>query len=161
MRIIDWIWRVRGSIPLASPRSSAELFGRLEGLFQERGTTTEIVDGALIFHKENPDSQDKLASFETGRLTLSGGSAPALHYAMSSKPLLWCFIAPLPFLAVALGVPSLKISGYSFAGIFVLLYIAGRFIEQRQAHRLFTRALGDAAAIAAPAAASAEAGVPI
>lgn len=146
MRIIDWIWRVRGSIPLATPRSASEIFARLEPIFRERGTTIEYGPDTLSFRKDNPDSQDKLASFEVGRLHVSGGTAPILHFDMSSRPLFWCFVAPLPFLAVALGVPSLKISGYSFAGIFLALYVAGRWIEQRQAHKLFLAALGTVAA---------------
>ncbi|WP_333572917.1 hypothetical protein [Sphingomonas sp.] len=135
MRAIDWIWHVRGTVPL--PAASASL-SALEPVFEKRGTTLERSPDMLVFHKDNPDSQDKLASFEHGTLRIVPAENGAeLRYDLTSHPLLWCFIAPAPFAALAYAAESMRIPGYSFAGIFAALYIAGRIIEQRQAHRLF------------------------
>ncbi|OAN58584.1 hypothetical protein A7X12_05320 [Sphingomonas sp. TDK1] len=149
MRAIDWIWHVRGSVPLDGQRPQ-DVFDALSPVFAERGTTLQQADGALVFHKDNPDSQDKLASFETGRLEISEAEdGPILRYDLTSHPLLWCFIAPAPFAALAFAVDSLRIQGYSFAGIFAALYLAGRWIEHRNANKLFRSRLAPASVEAA------------
>lgn len=135
MRAIDWIWHVRGEVRLPTPSVSLSV---LAPVFEERGTTLEQRPDRLVFHKDNPDSQDRLASFEHGKLEIvPAENGAALRYDLTSHPLLWCFIAPVPFAALAYAAESMRIPGYSFAGIFAALYIAGRIIEQRQAHRLF------------------------
>lgn len=147
MRLIDWIWHVRGAVPVATPAP----FDALAPVFDERGTTLERAPDALVFRKDNPDAQDKLASFETGRLRLvDDAEGRTLRYDLTSHALLWCFLAPLPFGALGYAVASMRIPAYSFAGIFAALYLAGRWIEQRQAHRLFLRRL-DAAPDGVPA----------
>lgn len=136
LRAIDWIWHVRGSVPLGTGKHDA--FAALAPVFEERGTTLEHGPDTLVFHKDNPDAQDKLASFERGTLQIVDTEhGSALRYDLTSHPLLWCFIAPVPFAALAFAAEAMRIPGYSFAGIFAALYIAGRVIEQRQAHRLF------------------------
>jgi hypothetical protein len=136
LRAIDWIWHVRGSVPLSDPYQNA--FEALEPVFEERGTTLEHGAGTLTFHKDNPDSQDKLASFERGTLQIvETDTGSTLRYDLTSHPLLWCFVAPAPFAALAYAAQPMRIPGYVFAGIFAALYIAGRFIEQRNAHKLF------------------------
>ncbi len=135
MRAIDWIWHVRGTLALPSRPTS---FAALEPVFEERGTTLEHGPDTLVFHKDNPDSQDRLASFEKGRLEIVAAEDGAiLRYDLTSHPLLWCFIAPAPFAALAYAAQPMRIPGYVFAGIFAALYLAGRVIEQRNAHRLF------------------------
>jgi hypothetical protein len=150
LRAIDWIWHVRGT--LALPTRPASLHP-LEPVFEERGTTLERGPDTLVFHKDNPDSQDRLASFEHGTLQLvDTEEGPALRYDLTSHPLLWCFIAPAPFAALAYAAQPMRIPGYVFAGIFAALYLAGRIIEQRNAHKLFReRLLGTDTAEAAPA----------
>jgi hypothetical protein len=150
LRAIDWIWHVRGT--LALPTRPASLHP-LEPVFEERGTTLERGPDTLVFHKDNPDSQDRLASFEHGTLQLvDTEEGPALRYDLTSHPLLWCFIAPAPFAALAYAAQPMRIPGYVFAGIFAALYLAGRIIEQRNAHKLFReRLLGTDTAEAVPA----------
>ncbi|MHA6719442.1 hypothetical protein ACX40Y_08300 [Sphingomonas sp. RS6] len=140
MRWIDWIWHVRGSVPAPAAADAEEAFGRLASLFQERGTTLDRDGNRLRFHKDNPDSQDRFASFTNGQLEFVAGDEPSLRFDLVSHALLWCFVAPLPFALLALLVESLRIPAYSFAGIFAALYVAGRWIEQRQArHALRSR----------------------
>lgn len=148
LRAIDWIWHVRGAVPLTG--THGDPFAQLAPVFEERGTTLEYGTDTLTFHKENPDSQDKLASFEHGTLRIvPAEDGAALRYDLTSHPLLWCFIAPAPFAALAYAAESMRIPGYSFAGIFAVLYVAGRVIEQRQAHRLFRNRLAPADTIPA------------
>ncbi|WP_010543576.1 hypothetical protein [Sphingomonas elodea] len=136
MRWISAIWHVRGSLPIEG--STRDPLSALEPILDERGTTRERTPDTLVFHKDNPDSQDRLASFETGSLVIDrSGDVPLLRYDLTSRPLLWCFFAPAPFAALAFAVQSMRIAGYSFSGIFLALYLAGRWIEHRQAHRLF------------------------
>jgi len=150
LRAIDWIWHVRGTLALPARPTS---FHALEPVFEERGTTLERAPDTLVFHKDNPDSQDKLASFEHGTLQfVETDAGPALRYDLTSHPLLWCFVAPAPFAALAYVAQPMRIPGYVFAGIFAALYLAGRIIEQRNAHKLFReRLLGTDTAEAVPA----------
>lgn len=142
LRLVDFIWHVRGGIPLPRAASSEVIFDRLDPLFHERGTTVERAADTMVFRKDNPDAQDKLASFEVGYLrVLPGADGPVLRYDLTSHPLLWCFLAPLPFIAMALGIKDVRIASYSFAGIFAFLYLCGRVIEQRGAHRLLRNTL--------------------
>lgn len=137
LRWIDRIWHVRGSLPLADSRFAHDPFAALAPVFEQRGTTLERAPGQLVFHKDNPDAQDKLAAFEHGRLSIEpSDDGPVLRYDLTSHPLLWCFLAPIPFAALAFAVQAMRIQGYSFAGIFAALYLAGRWIEQRQVRRL-------------------------
>lgn len=147
-RAIDWIWHVRGSVPLAHRRGQA-VFDALAPVFEQRGTTLDRGIDTLLFHKDNPDAQDKLASFEQGMLRIEDTpDGPVLRYDLTSHPLLWCFVAPAPFAALAFAVQSLRIQGYSFAGIFAALYLAGRWIEHRNARRVFgERLAGTSAAL--------------
>lgn len=151
LRAIDWIWHVRGTLALPGRPIS---LSALEPVFEERGTTLEHGPDTLVFHKDNPDSQDKLASFERGTLQIvDTEDGPALHYDLTSHPLLWCFVAPVPFAALAYAAQPMRIPGYVFAGIFAALYLAGRIIEQRNAHKLFRDRLNgaDTTAAAVPA----------
>lgn len=137
LRLIDRIWHVRGALPLAGSPFTHDPFGALAPIFEERGTTVERTRDQLVFRKDNPDAQDKLASFERGTLWIEASDdGPVLRYDLTSHPLLWCFLAPVPFAALAFAVQAMRIQGYSFAGIFAALYLAGRWIEQRQVRRL-------------------------
>ncbi|MDB5700151.1 MAG: hypothetical protein JWL66_350 [Sphingomonadales bacterium] len=101
-RLINWIWHVRGSVPLAPAQSSADAFDRLDPLFREFGTSHERVSDTLIFRKKNQPAQDKMSIFDSGVLKIEKGSTgPVLRYHLTSRALLFCFLMPLMFLGVA------------------------------------------------------------
>ncbi len=145
LRLIDWIWTVRGSLSLAAGQSGDDAFARLDALFREQGTTRRREGHVLIFHKVNALSQDKLAVFERGELQVVGGpSGSELRYDLKSRALLFCFLAPFFFLGVSAAIETSRISGRVFAGIFTALYIAGRLLEARLVARLFALRLAGA-----------------
>ncbi|WP_443969543.1 hypothetical protein [Sphingobium sp. CR28] len=101
-RFLDWIWHIKGSLPIAPGQSSDEVFDRLSPLFQEINTTHDRTGDTLTFNKWDQAAQDKMSVFDGGTLTIeSGVGAGVLRYHMTSKALLYCFLAPLLFLAIA------------------------------------------------------------
>ncbi|WP_292962217.1 hypothetical protein [Novosphingobium sp. UBA1939] len=102
LRYIDWIWHVRGSVPLPEGQTAGEALDRIEPVFDEVGTAHVRSDAALSFTKKNPASQDPLSVFERGVLRVEG-TAPEgrLRYHLVSRALLACFLAPLLFLGFA------------------------------------------------------------
>jgi hypothetical protein len=212
-RFLEPIWHIHGRIPLAPGQAREEAFARLSPLFQTYGTTHHQVGDTLTFTKKDPAAQDKLAVFSQGVLQIRESAAGAtLHYRLASRPLLYCFLAPLLFLAFAgltigagkldppqeptaaekakeeakaakplpqhwidtmLGAPVPERPGadkakkdaakdkkgdtskkeekedkehsptpaYVFAGIFAVLYLVGRVLEDRLVKRLFRRKL--------------------
>lgn len=101
-RFIDWIWNIRGSLALAPEQSSDEAFGRLDSLFRQIGTSHDRTKDTLIFRKKDPAAQDKMSVFNGGVLQIEKGVAgPVLHYHLTSRALLFCFLAPLLFLSFA------------------------------------------------------------
>lgn len=102
LRLIDWIWRIRGSVPLAPGITGPATFDRLDSLFHERGTTYDRADDRLTFEKKSPGAQDKMSLFERGTLRVQTGKEGArLHFNLYSHTLLLCFLAPLLFLGFA------------------------------------------------------------
>ena len=102
LRFIDWIWHVRGSVTLASEQSSDAVFDRLDPLFRQTGTTRERTDDTLIFHKRDQAAQDKMSIFDGGVLQVEKSLAGlVLRYNLTSRALLFCFLAPLLFLGIA------------------------------------------------------------
>jgi hypothetical protein len=102
LRFIDWIWHIRGSLALAPGQSSYEAFDRLDPLFRVTGTSHERPDGTLIFRKKDPAAQDKMSVFNSGILWIQEGpTGSVLRYELISRALLYCFLAPLLFLAFA------------------------------------------------------------
>jgi hypothetical protein len=102
LRYIDWIWHIRGSLVLAPGQSGNEAFDRLDPLFRETGTSHERTDDTLTFRKKDPAAQDKMSIFDRGVLRIeqdAGGRV--LRYDLTSRALLYCFLAPLLFLAFA------------------------------------------------------------
>lgn len=97
LRFIDWIWRIRGTLPIAPGQSAADAFGKLDGLFQERNTSYRIDGDSLTFTKGASLPQDKMSVFDGGTLRIADG---VLRYDMMSRALLACFLAPLLFFAV-------------------------------------------------------------
>lgn len=102
LRFIDWIWHIRGSLPLAPTQSSDDAFDRLSPLFRQTGTDVERAEDALLFRKKDQDAQDKMSIFDGGVLRVDQGAGGAvLRYHLTSRALLFCFLAPLLFLAIA------------------------------------------------------------
>lgn len=102
LRFIEWIWHIRGSLALTPGQSSDEAFDRLDPLFREPGTSHERTNDTLTFRKKNQGAQDKMSIFDGGVLRIeqdAGGSV--LRYHLTSRALLFCFLAPLLFLAFA------------------------------------------------------------
>jgi hypothetical protein len=101
-RFFDRIWHIRGSVELAPGQSSDEAFDRLDPLFREIGTSHERTGDTLTFRKKNPAAQDKMSIFDGGVLQIEeSAGGPLLNYDLASKALLYCFLAPLLFLALA------------------------------------------------------------
>lgn len=101
-RLIDWIWHIRGSLTLAPEQSSDDAFDRLTPLFRQTGTSHERTDDTLIFRKKDQAAQDKMSVFDGGVLQIEKGmAASVLHYHLTSRALLFCFILPLLFLGFA------------------------------------------------------------
>jgi len=99
---IDWIWCVRGSLALAPRQSIAEAFDRLDPLFQQTGTSHERTENTLTFRKKDQAAQDKMSVFDGGVLQIEAGEAgPVLRYQLTSRILLFCFLAPLLFLGIS------------------------------------------------------------
>lgn len=102
LRFIDWIWHVRGSLALAPGQSSDDAFDRLAPLFRQTGTSHDRKNDTLTFSKKDQAAQDKMSIFDGGALHIERGVAgPVLRYHLVSRALLFCFLAPLFFLAVA------------------------------------------------------------
>jgi len=101
-RFIDWIWHVRGSLALAPEQSSEEAFDRLDPLFRETGTSHERISDTLVFRKKDQAAQDKMSIFDGGVLQIEKGAAGrVLRYHLTSRALLFCFLAPLLFVGIA------------------------------------------------------------
>ncbi len=94
---IDWIWRVRGSVPVDPSDSASDAFGKLDDLLKEKNTTYSMSGDTLAFTKGPQHPQDKMSIFDGGSWTVSNG---VLRYDMTSRALLACFLAPLFFLTV-------------------------------------------------------------
>ncbi|GAB7553450.1 hypothetical protein QUC32_00200 [Novosphingobium resinovorum] len=99
-RFIDWIWHVRGSLPLAPGQSREDAFDRLTPLFFESGTSHERGGDTLTFTKRDQAAQDRMSVFDGGTLRIENGAGGSvLRWHMTSRALLFCFLAPLLFLA--------------------------------------------------------------
>jgi hypothetical protein len=101
-RFLDWIWHIRGSLTLASGQSADEVMTRLVPLFRQTGTSHERTGDTLTFRKKDQAAQDKMSIFDGGVLRIERGPAgPLLRYHLTSRALLFCFLAPLLFLSFA------------------------------------------------------------
>lgn len=102
MRFFDWIWHIRGRLPLQPGQTSEEAFDRLVPMFEEQGTSYQRSDGTLVFSKKDQAAQDQMSIFDGGVLAIEPGEpTPSLTYNLKSRALLACFIAPLIFIAFA------------------------------------------------------------
>jgi len=96
LRYIEWIWRIKGDLPIDPLRSADNVFGKLDDLFQEKDTNYWVEGDTLTFTKKNQLPQDKMSVFDRGTLRAANGM---LHYDLVSRALLACFLAPLLFFA--------------------------------------------------------------
>jgi len=191
LRVIDWIWHVRGRLALAPGQSNEETFDRLDPLFRQAGTSYERTNDTLIFSKKNQAAQDKMSVFDGGALQIDkSGGGRVLRYHLTSRILLFCFLASPLFLGIAqltvfistfekpapheekkhvdrplnpidkaLGAPEpdhskkdhpeddRKLSpkaAYIFSGIFAVLYVVGRILEDRLIKARFRESLLEA-----------------
>jgi hypothetical protein len=102
LRYIDWIWHVRGSLALAPGQMGNDAFDRLDPLFRQTGTSHQRTNDTLTFSKKDHAAQDKMSIFDGGVLRIDKGVAGSvLRYHLISRALLFCFLAPLLFLAIA------------------------------------------------------------
>lgn len=102
LRHIDWIWTIRGSLDLAPGLSNTETFDRLDPLFQEPGTSYTRDNDTLVFTKKDQAAQDKMSVFDAGTLAIEPAETGAtLRWRLTSRALLFCFLAPLLFLALS------------------------------------------------------------
>ena len=139
IRLIDWIWNVRGALPLGFLRSGGDAIDKLDVLLRTEGTSLSHGNGTLRFHKKMAaHPQDKMAAFNRGILEIvEQPSGPELHYDLFSKGLLFCFLAPLLFLSIAGLFEASRTPGLVFASLFVLVYIMWRSTVQRSVQTLF------------------------
>jgi hypothetical protein len=102
LRFIDWIWHVRGSLTLSPGQSSDDAFNRLDPLFRQTGTSHQRTNDTLSFCKKNQAAQDRMSVFNGGALRIEKSMAGSvLKYHLTSRALLFCFLAPLLFLGIA------------------------------------------------------------
>jgi hypothetical protein len=102
LRFIDWIWHVRGSLALAPGQSNNDAFDRLDPLFRQTGASHQRTNDTLTFKKKDQLAQDKMSVFDGGVLRIDKGAAGSvLRYDLISRALLFCFLAPVLFLAIA------------------------------------------------------------
>jgi len=101
-RFISWIWNVEGSLALTPGQSGADALARLDPLFDQPGTTHSRTGDTLTFRKKDQAAQDKMSVFDGGVLRIEQEAGKAvLRYRLASRALLFCFLAPLLFLAFA------------------------------------------------------------
>jgi len=102
MRFVNWIWHVRGSVPLMPGQSGDEAFDKLAPLFRETGTTHQRTGDMLTFDKKDQPAQDKMSVFDHGVLRIEpGATGSVLRYHLISRSLLFCFFLPFLFLGFA------------------------------------------------------------
>jgi hypothetical protein len=102
LSFIDWIWHVRGSLPLAPGQSSKDVFDGLNPLFRQSGASHHVTNGTLTFSKKDSLAQDRMSVFDSGSLWIERDVVGSvLRYHLISRILLFCFFGPVLFLAIA------------------------------------------------------------
>jgi hypothetical protein len=102
VHFLNWIWHIRGSIPLAPGQSSHDVFHKLDHLFKQPGTTYVRIDDTLSFEKRDQLAQDRMSIFDGGLLQIEQSlDGLVLRYHLVSRALLFCFLAPLLFVGIA------------------------------------------------------------
>jgi len=100
--VIDRIWHVRGWLALPPGQSGEDAFDRLDPLFRQTGTSYQRTNETLTFSKKDQPAQDKMSVFDRGTLQIDETvSGPVLRYHLTSRTLLFCFLASFLFLGIA------------------------------------------------------------
>lgn len=101
LRWFTWIWHIRGEVALPAGQSSDEAFARLDPLFAHSGTTHARMGDVVKVTKRDQLAQDPLSIVDSGTLRIEPADGGAvLRYHLVSRALLYCFLAPLLFLAI-------------------------------------------------------------
>jgi hypothetical protein len=101
LRFVQWIWHIRGEVPLPADLAPDEAFTRLDPLFAHAGTTHARMGDMVMVTKRDQLAQDPLSVVDSGTLRIEPGEhSPVLRYHLVSRALLYCFLAPLLFLAI-------------------------------------------------------------
>ena len=101
LRLIDWIWHIRGEVALPVGTSADGVFDRLDPLFAHPGTIQARSGELVRVSKKNQLAQDPLSIVDSGTLRIEpAGDGALLRYHLVSRALLYCFLAPLMFLAI-------------------------------------------------------------
>lgn len=102
LHFIDWIWHIRGSLPLPPGQSGGEALDRLAPVFEQPNTTYARANGTLTFQKKDQAAQDRMSVFDSGVLAIENEeTGPVLRYHLISRALLFCFLAPMLFMSIA------------------------------------------------------------
>lgn len=102
LRFVDWIWHVRGTLALSPEQSNDETFALFDPLFRQAGTSHEWSNDTLVFTKKDQAAQDKMSIFDGGVFRIERSAVGrVLRYNLTSRALLFCFLAPLLFLGIA------------------------------------------------------------
>ncbi len=102
LRLFHWIWHIRGDVPLPAALAPDDAFHRLAPLFAHSGTTHARMGDLIVVTKHDQLAQDPLSIVDSGTLQIDRDENGAvLRYHLVSRALLYCFLAPLLFLAVA------------------------------------------------------------
>lgn len=102
LRLLQRIWHIRGEVPLPADLAPDEAFTRLDPLFAHVGTTHARMGDMVMVTKRDQLAQDPLSVVDSGTLrTEPGAQGPMLRYHLVSRALLYCFLAPLLFLAIS------------------------------------------------------------
>lgn len=101
LNLFRWIWHIKGEVPLPAGLSADEAFDRLDPLFAHSGTTHARMGDVVMVTKRDQLAQDPLSIVDTGTLRIEPGEQGlVLRYRLISRALLYCFLAPLLFLAI-------------------------------------------------------------
>ncbi|WP_421846882.1 hypothetical protein [Novosphingobium sp.] len=101
LRWITWIWHIRGEVPLPAGQTPDEALAKLDPLFAHARTTHARMGDVVMVTKRDQLAQDPLSIVDSGTLRVDPAEQGAvLRYHLVSRALLYCFLAPLLFLAV-------------------------------------------------------------
>lgn len=102
VRLASAIWTMRGEVPLPEGLSADEAFTRLDPLLAHSGTSHARSGDVVAVTKRDQLAQDPLSVVDSGTLRIEAGENGAvLRYRLVSRALLYCFLAPLLFLAIS------------------------------------------------------------
>jgi hypothetical protein len=139
---IDALWRVRGTLALDPLLPSAQVFARLDDLFQTTGTSFHVSQTHLLFTKKAPSAQDKMSIYDRGELQIVEREAGrCLAYDLHSNTLIFCLAMPLFFAALSWLIKDSQTAALVFTGLFAALYIIGRILEPKLIRAAFSQRL--------------------